>query len=60
MPWISVLIAPAATNTDHYTTRSKALQGLFKDGTQAVVRWYPQMKMSAPADGKPPARQLGM
>ncbi|HEC0377046.1 hypothetical protein [Pseudomonas aeruginosa] len=41
MPWISVLIAPAATNTHHYTTRSEALQGLFKDGTQAVVRWYP-------------------
>ncbi|HGM4434861.1 TPA: hypothetical protein ACKPIN_003363 [Pseudomonas aeruginosa] len=41
MPWISVLTAPAATNTDHYPPRSEALQGLFRDGTQAVVRWYP-------------------
>lgn len=41
MAWTSISQPPAATNHDDFTVRSAPVQGLYKDGTQAVVRWYP-------------------
>lgn len=40
MAWQSVANPPATPNLDLLTPRSEPVQGLFSDGTQAVVRWY--------------------
>ncbi|HGN1515675.1 hypothetical protein [Pseudomonas sp.] len=41
MAWTSISHPPVAINHDDFTLRSEPVQGLYKDGTQAVVRWYP-------------------
>ncbi|MBM3105621.1 hypothetical protein IIE18_10760 [Pseudomonas sp. V1] len=40
MAWQSVANPPATPNLDLLTPRSEPVQGLYSDGTQAVVRWY--------------------